>query len=85
MSQENKSVELAQAPKEKTYQDLQQEYTALCNKAGHLQYQIFGYQKDLDLINSELRELNFKAAAVQAREQQKSAEAALEKSKKENN
>lgn len=80
---ESKTVETAS--KEKTYQDLQMEYTALCNKAGHLQYQIFGYQKDLDLINNELRELNFKAAAVQAREQQKSAEAALEKAKKDNN
>ncbi len=80
---ESKSAETA--PKEKTYQDLQMEYTALCNKAGHLQYQIYGYQKDLDLINNELRELNFKAAAVQAKEQQKSAEAALEKAKKENN
>jgi len=63
----------AAAP-ERTLQDIQQQYTGLCNKAGHMQYQIFTFEKDLALINQTLRDLNFEAAALQAKEAQKAAE-----------
>lgn len=52
---------------ERNLQDIQQEYINLCNKAGHLQYQIFVYEKDLSILNDTLRSLNFEAAALQAK------------------
>lgn len=67
------------AKPERTLQDIQQEYNGLCNKAGHLQYQIFTFKKDLDLVNSALRDLNFEAAALQANTAKKAAEEAQEK------
>ena len=54
----------------RTYQDIQNQYTSLCNKAGHLNYQVRTHTKDLELIYDALRDLNFEAAALQAKEQQ---------------
>lgn len=56
--------------------EIQQEYQNLCLKAGHVQYQLFTNQKDLELLNGELRKLNLEAAAVKAA--QDSALAAVE-------
>jgi hypothetical protein len=47
--------------------DIQDEYSKLCFKAGHLQYQISALSKDLELLNSTMRDLNFEAAAAQAK------------------
>lgn len=57
-------------------QDVQQEYARLCSQAGHLQYQIAVFDKDLEVLNNTLRELNFEYAAAQRRESEaaKSAE-----------
>lgn len=55
-----------EAKKTRTVEEIQQEYTQLCCKAGHTQYQISGLEKDLEMINSSLRELNFEAAAASA-------------------
>ena len=54
--------------KKRTVQDVQQEYTGLCARAGHLQYQINAMQKDLELINTTLRDLNVEASKFAAEE-----------------
>lgn len=60
--------------KARTVAEIQQEYQVLCVRSGHTQYQIATMSKDLELLNSSMRDLNFEAAAVQA--QQSNAEAA---------
>lgn len=52
--------------KKRTVDDVKQEYSSLCAKAGHLQYQIHVHTKGLELVNTELRELNFEAAKIVA-------------------
>lgn len=47
-------------------EDIQGEYQQGCIKAGHIQYQIFCLQDDLDLLNSTFRDLNLEAATVKA-------------------
>ena len=42
---------------------IQEEYSSACARAGHIQYQISALKKDLDMVNSTLRDLNFEAAA----------------------
>jgi len=58
--------------KTRTVAEIQQEYQGLCFKAGHLQYQISALSKDLELLNSTMRDLNFEAASVQAKESEAS-------------
>ena len=60
----------------RTVPEIQQEYQNLCIKAGHLQYQIYTYEKDVEMINKELRDLNLEAAASKAAEAKASEEAA---------
>ncbi len=55
---------------------IQQEYQNLCVKAGHLQYQIVTLQKDLDALNSTLRDLNFEGAGAAAKAKKDEAEKA---------
>lgn len=57
-------------------QDIQGEYQALCAKAGHLQYQLYTFQKDLNLVNDTLRDLNVEASKMHQEEQAKKAEEA---------
>lgn len=64
---------------ERTYQDVQNEYTSLCNKAGHLNYQIDTHNRDLKLIYETLRSLNFEAASLQAKARAKEAQDAADK------
>lgn len=52
----------------RTIAEIQTEYQNLCLKAGHLQYQVYTFSKDLDMVNTELRALNLEAAAVKAAE-----------------
>lgn len=56
--------------------EIQQEYQMLCTKAGHVQYQIFTLQKDLDVLNSTLRDLNLEASESKTAEDAKAAEEA---------
>ncbi len=44
--------------KERTAAEIQSEYQNLCAKAGHIQYTIDVYQRDLERINATLRDLN---------------------------
>lgn len=61
----------AEAPKpERTVDGIQNEYAGICTRAGHLQYQIFTLNKDLDLLNAQMRELNFEAAKLKSQETQ---------------
>lgn len=50
----------------RTIPEIQQEYQNLCLKAGQLQYQVYTFSKDLEMVNKELRDLNLEAAAVNA-------------------
>lgn len=60
--------EVAQEKAPRTFTDIQNEFGALCARAGHLQYQIFTFKKDLELINGQVRDLNLEAAALKAKE-----------------
>ena len=53
--------------KQRSISDVSQEYQQLCTKAGHLQYQIDAFSKDLSLLNSTMRDLNFEAAGLNAK------------------
>ncbi len=79
MSEQPKTPE-APKPAERTVADIQGQYTSLCNKAGHLNYQISVHSKDLEVIYATLRDLNFEAASLQAKQAQKNAEEQLAKS-----
>lgn len=48
----------------RTEEVIYREYSELALKAGQLQYQIVTIQKDLDLVNEQMRALNFEAAAL---------------------
>ncbi len=61
----------------RTVAEIQQEYQGCCVKAGHCQYQLYTLEKDLEMINNTMRDLNLEAAASQAAEQEaKKAEVA---------
>ena len=51
---------------EKTVESIQQEYTQLCARAGHVQYQLHTLTQDLEQINLQLRDLNLEAAKIAA-------------------
>lgn len=46
--------------------EVEQEFSNLCAKAGHLQYQVAVFSEDLKLVNEEIKKLNFEAAAIHA-------------------
>jgi hypothetical protein len=52
----------------KTYAELQTEFTTLCIKAGQLQYQIDVAERDLKLINDQLRDVALQGVAAEAQE-----------------
>jgi hypothetical protein len=53
--------------KTRTVEDIQQEYQQGCLRAAHLQYQISALSKDLDILNSSLRDLNLEANDLKAK------------------
>lgn len=53
----------------RTVSEIQQSYTDLCVKAGHLNYSIFALKIDLALVNEQLKDLNLEGAAAQKAEQ----------------
>lgn len=59
---------MSEAKKKRSVQEIQQEYSGLCMRAGHTQYQIATLEKELALVNESLRDLNFEAAAAQQAE-----------------
>lgn len=46
-------------------EEIQADYQRLCVQAGHIQYQVFTLNKDLALLNDQLRDLNLEGAAAQ--------------------
>lgn len=54
--------------KERTLADIQQEYVNLSVKAGGIQYQIYVFEKDLELLNESMKSLNFEHAALTKKE-----------------
>lgn len=63
--------------KKRTVDEIQQEYTQLCARAGHLQYNLHTLTADLELLNGQLRDLNFEASkAAQAAKEEAAAKAA---------
>lgn len=54
----------AVTPPKRTIQEIQREYTNLMVKAGQLQYTLYAVNKDLDLVNASLRDLNLEASAI---------------------
>lgn len=67
--------------KKRTVAEIQNEYQSGCLKAGHINYQIYTLGRDLELLNSSLRDLNLEAAAAQVAE--KSEEKPIEEVKTE--
>lgn len=57
---------MSEEKKTRTRQDIQQEYSQLCAKAGNLQYQIWAFNKDLENLYSAARDLNQEAAELDA-------------------
>lgn len=62
--------------KARNIDDVKNEYGVMCAKAGQLQYQVFTFQKDLDLINGQIRDLNLEAAQLAGKAQQEAAKQA---------
>ncbi len=55
----------AEAPApQRTFEQIQNEFSIKCTKAGHLQYQITAFQADLAELNKQMRDLNLEAAAL---------------------
>lgn len=50
--------------KSRTIDQVKVEYSQLCTKAGHTQYQIITLQKELELLNGTLRDLNIEASEL---------------------
>lgn len=59
---------------ERTVDQIRAEYSQLCAKAGHIQYQLHTLAKDLELINGTLRDLNVEAGFVSQKEAAAKAE-----------
>jgi hypothetical protein len=58
----------------RTFETVQTEYQQLALKAGHIQYQIHALSKDLDLLNDQMRDLNFEGAKIKTEEEKLSSE-----------
>lgn len=58
-----------ESTKTRTFEEIQREYSALAAKCGQFQYQVYTLNRDLDLLNNQMRDLNFEAAALKGKEQ----------------
>lgn len=65
---------MSDTKKHRPINEIQADYQSTAMKAGHIQYQIYTLSKDLELVNSTLRDLNLEAVASQGAES-KEAEA----------
>ena len=52
----------------RTAERIQQDFENLSARAGHCQYQIYIFEKDLELLNEQIRDLNFEMAKLRASE-----------------
>lgn len=53
----------------RTFETIQTEYQQLALKSGHIQYQIYAFSKDLQLLNDQMRDLNFEGAKLKSEEE----------------
>lgn len=58
-------------PKQRTLQEVHQQYSELCAKSGHLNYQVAVIKADLALVHEQLKTLNLEAASMSAKEGEK--------------
>lgn len=61
--------------KYRSLNEVRNEYTQVCAKLGHLQYQLYILNKDVAMVNKTLEDLNFEASAASAREAEAAKEA----------
>jgi hypothetical protein len=61
--------------KERSLDEIKQDYNNLCARAGHASYQIKVLSDDLELLHSQLKDLNLEAAAIAAKKPVEAAEA----------
>lgn len=59
---------MSEEQKKRGIPEIQQDYQGLALKAGHTQYQIFTLERDLELMNQTMRDLNIEASKVQQAE-----------------
>lgn len=52
----------------RTIEDIQLEYQKACTQAGHIQYQVYTFKRDLEALNQVIRDLNLEAAGIKAAE-----------------
>ena len=67
--------------KQRTFDEIQAEYASLCTRAGHIQYQVFALNKDLELLNNTLRDLNLEGATAKQKADEIAAAVAAAKQK----
>lgn len=54
--------------KARTLSEVEQEYAGLCQRLGHLTYQIDAFKKDSDQLSATLRDLNLEAFDIKNKE-----------------
>ena len=57
------------------FNEIQADYVNLATKAGDIGYKIASFQKDLELVHSQMRDLNFESIASNEAAQKAKAEA----------
>lgn len=55
---------MSEEKKPRTKEQIQAEYGQLCARSGQAQYQIYTLERDLDMLNSALRDLNLEVATL---------------------
>ncbi len=68
---------MSEEKKSRTVEEIRQEYSGLCAKAGHIQYQVAVMNEDLNTLNNQLKDLNFEAAKA-AQSQSRDASQAVQ-------
>lgn len=70
LSNKNTEIKLADSAREphRSVREIELEYSQVCMKAGHAQYQLYTIEKDLSAYNDTLRSLNIEAARAKAAE-----------------
>ncbi len=59
-------MSVTEVKKERTLDDVRNEYSQSAAKLGHLWYQIGELTKDTALLSSQMRDLNFEASKLQS-------------------
>lgn len=57
--------------KERTIEVVTTEFQQMAFKSGQIQYQIYAMQKDLEVVNKQLLDLNLEAAVLKGKEEGK--------------